>query len=107
MIPLEFFTKQYKSGEYECFHFARDLWRYLTGKQIEKTDFGLLSRKGYKLLQYPVNPCLAFYGHLYANIHMGVYVDGVVYNLAPLGMTGMLPVLMETMLGKARYYGLK
>lgn len=102
MISVDgYLGRRYDRTEYNCLHFARDVWRDLTGVDITTRLEGLLSPqnrhptrrhlRNFQLLQAPRDPCLVLMVRHRAAPHLGVYLRGRVLHIHDLGVE-FLPV---------------
>lgn len=87
--------KTYRRGEYNCAHFAAEVWADLTGQDIKPMLCGLLPDTGptsisslrrFVRIDTPVDPCLVLYTHPVLRPHAGIFVAGRVLHLSERGV---------------------
>jgi cell wall-associated NlpC family hydrolase len=93
--------KQFDLRNYNCYHFARDVWRHVTGKELPGvacprtllhaheivttyTDPLDADRPMFRELYGAKSPCIAVFSRRGAS-HVGVYLDGRVLHLGVSG----------------------
>jgi len=90
----EFHYKKYHAVEYNCSHFARDLWLKLTGSDIGDLvgafnsgclDSAMPARRGLQKLEQPQDPCLVWLAKPNVPPHIGVFVERRVFHMTPDG----------------------
>lgn len=84
--------KRYHFTDYNCFHFARDVYLDIVGIDIEQLFVQDLfkiapeARHLTRLLRSPVSPCLVLFSRpALAQTHIGVWLDGNVLHLSEHG----------------------
>lgn len=93
----DLFWKQYDRQNYNCAHFARDVWQIETGADITETLSGFLLppgerkvdpglRRKFKRLSKPVSPCIVLMHRPKSVPHVGVYLRGKVIHLHEKGV---------------------
>ena len=79
------FCAVYNKKSYNCFHFARDVWRELTGGDSLIGSPREL-RSIFERIKSPIDPCLVvFTGG--RDTHIGVYFEGRVMHLTESGVS--------------------
>lgn len=93
----EFLSKQYNAKNYNCMHFACDVWLALTGSSLTGNFEGMLSgelnsrkftrshRLGFIRLQSAESPCLVLFQQPRDVPHVGVFYNGRVLHLRQAG----------------------
>lgn len=101
-----FLYKRYNRETYNCAHFACDVWKALTGQNIETELAGFLRppkdrrvdpalRRHFRKLAQPESPCLVLMQRRKSVPHAGVYVRGKIIHIHELGVE-YLPVEVAT-----------
>lgn len=93
-----FFNRTFHPVKYNCVHFVREVWQYLTSEDISE-KFGMLLLppsdrriEGRRLiasmpwLDYPASPCFALMQRRRVAPHLGVYLDGRILHIHELGV---------------------
>lgn len=93
-----FLFRVFHSKDYNCAHFAREVWESLTGENIDKKLGTMLTeaaksrhfttnlRREFKRLPAAVDPCLVIMRRPRSAPHIGVYVRGKVIHITELGV---------------------
>lgn len=91
------FNRQYNRETYNCAHFVCDVWKELTGKDIEKELSGFLRppkerqagmdlRRTFRKLEKPESPCVVLMQRPGTVPHVGVFVRGKVIHIHERGV---------------------
>lgn len=111
----DFFYRRYNRQNYNCAHFVCEVWKHLTGQNIETELEGFLRppkdrradpalRRKFKKLAAPVSPCLVLMQRHKSVPHAGVYIRGRIIHIHELGVE-CLPVDVATRgFNKLGYY---
>lgn len=100
-------------NSYNCFHFARDVWKDWTGLDIAFPVPG--SAKGFRSacddaarqlthMDNPSSPCLAYFSKTSRVPHIGVYLNGHVLHLSANGAEFTPIRQMMQVYGGPEYY---
>lgn len=89
----EYLGRRYVVGEYNCFHFAAEVWQDLTGQDLiakygDAVVDGSLSHraiKHFKVLDKPQDPCIVLLQVKRQSPHIGVYLRGKVLHIRSIG----------------------
>lgn len=91
----KYLFKTFSLHDYNCWHFACDVWADLTGVRLHSSieDFHLGALNGYALRQSecltpipsPQSPCLVLMQRQRIHPHVGVYVNGRLLHLKESG----------------------
>jgi len=111
----EFLGKVYDRNNYNCAHFTADVYKHLTGRDIEGNLKGLLFplkdnhptidlRKGWTRLSTPENPCIVLFNGKNIEPHVGVYHNGKVIHLTTSGAQYVDLELAMLTFKTVRYY---
>ena len=112
MIPDYLYARSYNSETYHCAHFAAELFEHLTGNDIrpyiistldpvEDASVDFMSRRYFRRIKTPVNPCLVTIRLPGSGLHVGVYTNG---NVAQLSDTGVMCTEVGSVPGKKAFY---
>jgi hypothetical protein len=96
----DLFAIKYDRQNYNCAHFARDVWQRETGQDITETLSGFLLPPGersvranlrhkFKRLQTPKSPCIVLMHRKNSVPHVGVYLRDKVIHLHEKGVEFM------------------
>lgn len=95
MNYIEIFNKQYHIDNYNCCHFACELYKEINGVDIEdnlKSFFGserkaIFSKlKVFKKLERPIEGCLILFHGLQSTPHVGIYHHGKMLHINENGV---------------------
>lgn len=78
----KYFSRKYKPGVYDCFDFAREVWRDLTGINLQS----MMHARGCIEIPKPVNPCLVFMERAKFVPHVGIFIRGRVLHIHDYGV---------------------
>lgn len=92
-----FFTRRYNRTTYNCAHFVCEVWKELTGQDLEQELTGFLRppkerytdpalRRKFKRLEQPQSPCIVIMQRRGSVPHTGVYVRGKVIHIHENGV---------------------
>jgi hypothetical protein len=88
----KYFNKTYDEKNYNCLHFAADIWYELTGinliSDINKIINSRLTKseiKHFEKLNCPQTPCVVFMQRKNCRPHVGIHIDGSIFHLTELG----------------------
>ena len=97
----QFFTRRYSASTYNCAHFAIEVWKTLTGQDLEDRLHGLLCApskrkadmglRGVVLLTRPRSPCLVLMQRR-GLAHVAVWFKGRVLHLLEGGGVQYMPL---------------
>jgi hypothetical protein len=94
----QFMTRQYDRKNYNCLHFASDVWETLFGVNLRAHLDGLISgaiaarkvgmphRHAFKRMAGPADPGIVIFRHPQMTPHVGVCLSGKVLHLTPRGV---------------------
>lgn len=89
----EYHSRRYVIGQYNCFHFAAEVWRDLCGQDVIKlfgdavvqgAKYRKLNRQmvsGFKYLNEPEDPCFVLFRNRRQSPHIGIYLRGRVLHI--------------------------
>jgi hypothetical protein len=111
----KFLSKTYDKNNYNCAHFTVDVYKHLTGVDIESNLKGLLFplydnhatlelRKGFTRLQSPESPCIVLFSGKGIEPHVGVYYNGRVIHLGDSGAQYVDIDIIKISFKTVRYY---
>lgn len=92
-----FLQKEYDAKNYNCWHFACDVWSSLTGQLYSPSrtddyhtvsqlhDAALNMTGSFESLPTPLNPCFVLMRRLRIPPHIGIFIDGRVLHLNDRG----------------------
>ena len=107
-----FLDRQYDHANYNCAHFAAELWAYVTGENIDRLCFAVREKDGRAVgkmikertpLQVPVTPSLCRM-ESDALPHIGVYLNGKVFHLSRDGARADDLVMLHAQYRKLSFY---
>lgn len=90
----DFHSKIYHDTDYNCSHFVRDLWLFLTNQDIydlvhawnaRNLQMAMRHRVGLQRLQMPTDPCIVLFHKHGDPPHSGVYLEGMVFHMTTDG----------------------
>jgi uncharacterized protein YycO len=111
----KFFKKVYNAKNYNCANLVVDVWKELTGKDIEKDFTGFLLppkerftpkklKSKFIKLSHPQNPCIAIMRGVTPTPHVGVYINKKIIHITENGVQ-FVPVNVATFgFSTVRYY---
>lgn len=89
----KFFNRQYDEVNYNCMHFAAEIWKELTGKDFLNLINGIINKNLNKTNKYefehltaPSSPCIVIMKRRGCTSHVGIYFDNRVIHLTELGV---------------------
>lgn len=107
--------KQYHDAHYNCLHFAVDVYRditkkdmgvyvddLMTGRNCRKIDIAKLKR--FKPLSAPIEPCLALMHG--SELHAGIYHQAKIIHITEAGVQCVPPHIAELKHGRITYYAI-
>lgn len=111
-------SARHLGDEYNCLHFARDVWLAETGEDLEERLSGLLGsaaegrraarhrpdRSAMRRLDAPEDPCLVLMRRPRSQPHAGVYLRGRVLHLTERGAEFHEPGVAARGFSKLEYY---
>lgn len=108
-------SKQYDDDNYDCLHFACELYNELTGISVDDGVFTQCQNTGkrivnptmlrrYQPLQSPKSPCFVVMHRVDKRTHAGVYIDGCIVHLTKNGLQYLPPHLLATNYPVIHYY---
>jgi len=103
----KFLHAEYHATEYNCGHFARDVYAHLTGMHVGVPTGGEATqwlRKFVFRLERPITPCLAVMSRAHYTTHVGVYIDGKIMHLTEQGARIEDVDLASVLFTRIRYY---
>lgn len=91
-----YLQKEFQYKTYNCFSFARDVWKELTGTDLgdqssdisgsqQYTDRALKVANTLKSLEKPEDPCIVLFMRSRLEPHIGIYYRGKVLHLSRSG----------------------
>lgn len=82
----KFLDKRYDERNYNCGHFAAELWFALTGERKYQLCEQTLMASVKSLIEIPKcqDPCIVFMKS--DSLHAGVFYQGFIYHLTPTGV---------------------
>lgn len=113
MSVNHYFGRRYDDEKYNCLHFTRDVWKDLTGEDLEEKLAGLLGPtrqvrpshfKAFRRLAKPESPCIMYMTQLGRDPHVGVYLRGSILHIKSTGVEFLPPVLACRGATSVRYY---
>lgn len=116
MLDLsDYDNKQYNDNDYNCLHFAVDVYKDITGKDMgvyvgelmtgrKKRKVCAEKLKDFKQLDSPTDPCLALmHGK---ELHAGIYHQAKIIHITETGVQCVPPHIAELRHGRIKYYAL-
>lgn len=108
-------NKQWHDKDYNCLHFAVDIYRDITGKDMGIYVAGLLTSrdlrtinpaklKEFEPLDEPVEPCLALMHG--AELHAGIYHLAKIIHITETGVQCVPPHIAALRHGRVKYYAI-
>jgi hypothetical protein len=110
------FLDRVETPGYNCLDFTREAWAYLFGNdsaiRIEKLckaahqgDIPVSAWGEFETLSKPVSPCFVVWKRKKVCPHVGIYIDGRVLHLTPIGAEFQVFDVVQLCLNrKARFY---
>ncbi|WP_352338294.1 hypothetical protein [Psychrobacter sp. 16-MNA-CIBAN-0192] len=106
---------RYDDDEYNCLHFAVDIYRDITGKDMgiyvgelltgrKKRKINTDKLKEFKQLKAPSDPCLVIMHG--AELHTGIYHQDKIMHFNDLGVHCAAPHIAESRYGRITYYAI-
>lgn len=114
-LDLSRYAQTYDDNNYNCLHFAVDVYRDLTGNDMTKQVSGLLTGKKqrhvdieklkqFKLLDAPTDPCLAV---MHSEVlHVGIYHKSKIIHITESGIQNIATHFAEIRHGRIKYYAI-
>lgn len=98
----KYLDAKYDKKKYNCFHFASDIWRELTG---ENTIVGSPAdmKKHFERTPVPISPCLAVFTGK-NETHIGVYIEGKILHLTKEGAVRERLASVKAHFSKVSFY---
>lgn len=110
-----YLDREHRGDDYNCMHFARDVWKDLTGKdiglrlkalhdpaEVRKARAGDL--KAFEKLDRPISPCLALMRRPRTAPHIGIYLRRRILHLNENGVRFEMPYLAMLPFKTIGYY---
>lgn len=114
MLDLDKYrTKRYDDKYYNCLHFAVDIYKDITDKDLdiyvndlmtdrENRKINTAKLKNLVSLKIPTDPCLAvMHG---SELHTGIYHQGLIIHLTESGVNCTPPHIAEIKQGRLTYH---
>lgn len=117
MIDLnKYLFKKYNTDTYNCAHFVADVWKDLTGTDIQeylecflkpKKERGvsMTLRKHFERLDQPQTPCIALLQRIKYAPHVGIYIGRRILHLHARGAQYADPEVVQIRYRTISYYG--
>lgn len=109
-----YLRRRYDRREYNCLHFARDVWQEATGEDVTEKLAGLLdpaSRhptrghfRSFKRINTPQDPCFVLMRRPRLEAHVGVYIRGRVLHIQAAGAEFQLLEVVTRDFTETRFY---
>lgn len=111
----KYLNKRYDDTDYNCLHFACDIYRDLTTIDMSADVRGLLTGRNHRHIDIaqlrrftpipnPIAPCLAI---MHSDVmHAGIYYDNKIIHLTECGVQCVPPHLAEIRHGRIKYYAI-
>ena len=107
--------KAYDDDNYDCLHFACELYHEMTDINVSDSVFVIDQQTGkrlvnpqtlrdYTALPMPKSPCFALMHRHDSKTHAGVYIDGCIVHLTKSGLQYLPPHLLTATYPKINYY---
>ena len=107
--------KQYDDDNYDCLHFACEIYHQLTDIDISDDVFVICPNTGkrlvnpqklreYQPLTAPKSPCFALMHRDDGRTHAGIFIDGCIVHLTKSGLQYLPPHLLTATYPKINYY---
>lgn len=108
-------SKRYDDDNYNCLHFAVDIYRDITGRDMGVYVDDLMTGRGkrkintdklksFEQLKAPCDPCLAIMHG--AELHTGIYHQGKIMHFNDAGIHCNPPHIAELKYGRITYYAI-
>lgn len=89
----KYFDRTYDEKKYNCLHFAAEIWKELTGKDLIGLMDEITTRKLHKTdmqqfeyLSKPISPCIVLMKRRRCTPHVGIFFQDRVIHLTELGV---------------------
>lgn len=89
----KFFSKTYDEKNYNCLHFAAEVWKELTNQDLFELIENIINGKINKETKYQfesltkaTSPCIVIMKRRGCNSHVGIFYDNRVIHLTELGV---------------------
>lgn len=110
-----FLSRVHRGDEYNCLHFARDVWLALTGEDFgermqalhaKASDRRVLASdlRGFERLAAPVSPCIALMRRPRTEPHMGIFLRRRILHLNEKGAFFQPPHVATQIFKTVSYY---
>jgi hypothetical protein len=110
-----YLDRRYDRANYNCLHFARDVWYDLTGVDVTERLIGVLGSpdkrhtkpshlRGWTKHKEPVDPCVVIFSRTRSQPHMGIYFRGSVLHLHERGVSFQPVDIAARGFDTVRYY---
>lgn len=111
-----FLARRHRGDEYNCLHFARDVWLEATGEDLGARMADLLTsstgerrigarhRRAFERLDRPADPCLVMMRRGRTEPHVGVYLRGRVLHLTERGAEFHEPAIASRGFQEVEFY---
>lgn len=76
----KYLDRQFSWESYNCWHFARDVWKELSGDELRAAS-PEQAQSAYRQIHQAVSPCLVLFQGVAPIPHVGVYYQGRVLHL--------------------------
>lgn len=112
----QLFDKEYNLHHYNCVHFLRDAWHFITGENIEDSVNTILrpvcKEKGFEMrlkndfirISKPVTPCIIVLHRAKCAPHVGIWINGKILHLAKTGVELMPLEIVGIGFDRHRFY---
>jgi hypothetical protein len=87
-----YFSRTYNDKNYNCLHFAADIWFDLTGNNVIQAMHKIMNNgltktemRLFEKLTCPQSPCIVLMQRPRCTPHVGIYIDGSVFHLTEVG----------------------
>ena len=111
----QYTSKQYNDDNYDCLHFACELYQDITGINViddvfvtcpstAKRIVNPSKLREYQPLSAPKSPCFALMHRADGKTHAGVYIDGCIIHLTRGGLQYLPPHLLTISYPVINYY---
>lgn len=108
-------SKQYNDDNYDCLHFACELYQDITGINVSDDVFVMCQNTGkrivnpsklreYQPLSAPKSPCFALMHRADGKTHAGVYIDNCIIHMTRGGLQYIPPHLLTISYPVINYY---
>jgi len=117
----KYLDKVYDEKNYNCSHFAAEVWKDLTGIDISNLIGQVYTSRranahkaelrqflgAFQALEKPVSPCIALFILPRKTTHVGIVLDGRILHIGPKGVEWTFAETIMINFKKVRYYNVK